>query len=444
MRSNFILSMCFFFLVNYFVQLQWLQYLSVIIALLAFIGSILHANRLPGILGLIMMGIGIAVEGSKGTGFTGISEGISSILPLICLIILAPLLSIPLKIGGFFQSISRLLHNLLSQPKKMYAGVTGTLFILSPILNLATVRIMNDFLEELKLPSAFTAKSYVVGFATACMWSPYFASVSLMIHYLHISYKDFMLYGISISILSLLIGNLLFVLWEKRHPFEQHSASAMAPLEQSDRSQIIKLIFFVVILMAACLLIEKLTHWSMIIIVCLLAVIVPLLFALKPDNWMKMTPLFRDFRERNVPLMSNEIVLFMSAGMLSFSLKGTAVMNGISDVLLYLANQSFFLFAFALILIVICVTYIGIHQIAIVGALAMQLSTVDLGISNLAVSLILLISWAISISISPFSGLNLMVSRFANLSGRNVGLRANGLHSLVVALISVAIISLLA
>ena len=65
----------------------------------------------------------------------------------------------------------------------MYAGITGTLFFLSPILNLASVRIINEFLEDLKLPSALTAKSYVVGFATASMWSPYFASVSLMIHY---------------------------------------------------------------------------------------------------------------------------------------------------------------------------------------------------------------------------------------------------------------------
>ena len=295
----------------------------------------------------------------------------------------------------------------------------------------------------MKLPSALTAKSYVVGFATAAMWSPYFASVSLMIHYMHIPYEDFILYGISFSILSLIIGNLLFAIWESRHPFQGITATSV-PIEKYDRRQLMKLILFVVILMGACLMIEKLTGWSMIVIVCLIAVVVPLLFSLKPDNLKNMTPLLKDYRDRNVPLMSNEVVLFMSAGMLAYSLKGTTVMNGVSDFLAVLANQSFFLFAFALIFIVLCITYIGIHQIAVIGALAMQLSIVDLGISNLSVALILLLSWALSMSLSPFSGLNLMVSRFSKLSGRKVGLVANGLHSFVVAFISIAIISLLA
>lgn len=443
MRSYLILSMCILYLVQYFVQFQWLQYGVVILALAAFIASILNASRLPGIIAILMMGVGITVELFKGTGFAGISEGIFLVLPLLSLITLAPLLSIPLKISGFFKSISRLLHHFLHQPKKMYAGITGTLFFLSPILNLASVRIINEFLEDLKLPSALTAKSYVVGFATAAMWSPYFASVSLMIHYMHIPYEDFILYGISFSILSLIIGNLLFALWESRHPFQGITATSV-PIEKYDRQQLMKLILFVVILMGACLMIEKLTGWSMIVIVCLIAVVVPLLFSLKPDNLKNMTPLLKDYRDRNVPLMSNEVVLFMSAGMLAYSLKGTTVMNGVSDFLAVLANQSFFLFAFALIFIVLCITYIGIHQIAVIGALAMQLSIVDLGISNLSVALILLLSWALSMSLSPFSGLNLMVSRFSKLSGRKVGLVANGLHSFVVAFISIAIISLLA
>ena len=123
LRSYLILGMCFLYLVQYFVQLQWLQYGVVILALFAFIGSLLNASRLPGILGLLMMGVGIGVELLKGTGFAGISEGIFLILPLLCLITLAPLLSIPLKIGGFFKSVSHLLHNLLISRKKCMPGL---------------------------------------------------------------------------------------------------------------------------------------------------------------------------------------------------------------------------------------------------------------------------------------------------------------------------------
>ena len=313
-------------------------------------------------------------------------------------------------------------------------------FCLSPILNLGSVRIINDFLEDLKLPSAMTAKSYVVGFANAIMWSPYFASVSLVLHYLNVPFKDYIIYGMGFSLLSLLIGNLLFVIWEKKHPLEIGD-SAKVPLERAHRNKILKLVLFVVILMGTCLLIESMTGWSMIVIVCLLSIIVPLLFGVVSSDWKRITPLLIDFRDRNVPMMNNEIMLFMSAGMLAFGLKGTAVMNGVSSILTRLAHQSFFLFALAILVIVLTITYIGIHQIAAVGALAMQLNAAELGMSNIALALVLLLTWATSTALSPFSGLNLMVSRFAHLSGIQVGLRVNGLHLLIFATIGMAIIS---
>jgi len=425
---------------QYFAQIHWLQYVVVILSLMAFLSSAGKADRFPRLIGISMMSIGIIVEWNKGSGFAGISEGIFMILPLISLITLAPLLSIPLKLGGYFESVSHLLHNLLNQPRKLFAGITSTLFLLSPILNLGSVRIINDFLEDLKLPSPMIAKGYVVGFATAVMWSPYFASVSLVLHYLNIPYKEYIIYGIGLSLLSLIVGNLLFVVWEKRNPMSLGGSSSIA-IEKDVRNRMIKLVLFVIILMGTCLLIESLTKWSMIVIVCLVSIIVPLLYGIVSSDWKRMTPLLVDFRDRNVPMMNNEIMLFMSAGMLAFAMKGTSVMNGISMFLVSLANQSFILFAVAIMVIVLSITYIGVHQIAAVGALAMQLSTVDLGMSKMALAMVLLLTWATSTALSPFSGLNLLVSRFAHVSGIKVGLRVNGLHLLIVAFIGIAIIS---
>jgi hypothetical protein len=440
MRSYLILAMCGLFLVQYFAQIQWLQYVVVLLSLLAFLGSALKADRFPRWLGIIMMTAGVTIEWNKGTGIAGISDGIFLILPLLSLITLAPLLSIPLKLGGSFQSIHILLGNLLHQPKKLYAGITGTLFLLSPILSLGSVRIINDFLEELKLPPAMSAKSYLVGFTTAVMWSPYFASVSLVLHYLDVSFKDYILYGIALSILSLLLGNILFGLWIKKYPFSNHLGE-VTPLESAHRKNLAKLVLFVFLLMGGCLLIEMLTKWSMIVIVCLVSIILPFLIGLLSRDINRMIPALVDFRVRTVPMMNNEIMLFMSAGMLAFAMKGTTVANKLSIFLIAAADQSFFLVALAIIAIVLLVTYIGIHQIAAVGTLAMQLNAAELGMSNLGLALLLLLTWSLSTALSPFSGLNLMVSRFTNKSGVQVGLRANGIHLSVFAIIGVVIIS---
>lgn len=197
MRSYLILGMCALFLVQYFAELEWLQFIVVGLSLVAFLGSAFKADRFPRWLGMIMMTAGILVEWRKGTGVQGISDGLFLILPLICLLTLAPLLSIPLRLSGYFQAIAALLRNLMYQPKKLYAGITGTLFLLAPVLNLGSVRILNEFLEEIKLPSAMSAKSYLVGFSTAVMWSPYFASVSLVLHYLNISFKEYILFSLA-------------------------------------------------------------------------------------------------------------------------------------------------------------------------------------------------------------------------------------------------------
>lgn len=442
MRSYLILGMCVLFLIQYFLKIQWLEYTVVALSLLAFLGSALKADKFPRWLGIIMMTSGLLIEWNKGTGLSGISEGIFLILPLLSLITLAPLLSIPLRLGGYFKSISLLLRNLLQQPKKFYAGITGTLFFLTPILNLGSVRIINEFLEELKLPSALSAKGYLVGFSTAVMWSPYFASVSLVLHYLNIAYKDYIIFGIGLSLLSLVISNILFAIWEKGHPLPKELGN-LVTLEKRDRNQLFKLVFFVIILIGSCLVIENITNWSMIVIVCLVSILIPLLFGLQTKRWKELIPPLVDFRDRTVLMLNNEIMLFMSAGMLAFAMKGTAAANGVSQFLTNLAQQSFILFALAVMVIVLSITYIGIHQIAAVGALAMQLNAAEIGISNISLALLLLLTWSISTALSPFSGLNLMVSRFAGISGVQTGLRFNGLHLSVIAIIGIGIISII-
>ncbi|MFC0473870.1 hypothetical protein ACFFHF_00735 [Robertmurraya beringensis] len=157
MRSYLILAMCGLYLIQYFVELNWLRYVVVALALIAFVGSAPKADPLPRLLGFFMMGFGIALEIGKGTGVEGISDGLFLILPLLCLITLAPLLSIPLRFGGYFEAVALLLKKLMQQPRKLYAGITGTLFLLSPVLNLGSVRIINEFLDELKLPSMMSA-----------------------------------------------------------------------------------------------------------------------------------------------------------------------------------------------------------------------------------------------------------------------------------------------
>jgi hypothetical protein len=194
-RSYFILGMCGLFLVQYFVRLQWLEPIVVVMTLIAFAGSASKANSTARWFGISMLVIGVALELGKGTGLKGISTGISMNLPLLTLVILVPLLALPLKLGGYFGAIHMLLQSYRHHPRKLFTGITSVLFILGPILNLGAVRIVDELLKDIKLPPVLLAKSYLIGFSTTMLWSPYYAAVGLVLYYLQIPVNAYMAYG---------------------------------------------------------------------------------------------------------------------------------------------------------------------------------------------------------------------------------------------------------
>ncbi|MGJ9384121.1 hypothetical protein [Salipaludibacillus sp. CF4.18] len=439
MRSYLILSMCILFLIQYFANIEWLGYLVVIMAILSFLASVSISKGFPRIIGITMMVTGMILELNKGAGFEGISQGLLLILPLICLVTLAPLLSLPLKLGGYFDAVDALLRNLLHHPRQLFAGITTSLFILSPILSLGSVRIISEFLTDIKLPSTMSVKGYMIGFSTAIMWSPYFASVSLVLYYLEMPVGKYILYGIGLSFLSLIVGNILFAFWERNHPLSK-SHDPKIPLNKKHRFKLFQLGFFVIVLMTTSLTIEYVTKWSMIVIVSLISLSLPIIWGTIANGWHRLSTLLKVYRDQSVMLMNNEIMLFTSAGLLAHAIQGTGFANALSEFLTILANRSFLLFAIAVMVIVLSITYVGIHQIAVVAALAMQLNPEELGITTLALAMLLLLAWSISSTLSPFSGLNLMVSRIVGISGVQTGLRANGLHLSILTFLGISII----
>ncbi|ALS20421.1 hypothetical protein [Paenibacillus naphthalenovorans] len=447
MRSYLILGMCGLFLIQYFVHVQWLEYLVIFMALAAFMGSATKADPVPRWFGICMLMTGIVLEFQKGRGIDGVSEGVSMNLPLLTLVILVPLLSIPLKLGGYFDAIDTLLRGLLHHPRKLFAGITSVLFVLGPILNLGSIRIVDELLKGLKLPPVMLAKSYLVGFSTTMLWSPYYASVALILYYLKIPTIEYMAYGIGFALLFILIGNVLFAFWSKRHPLSPDSFAEAASAEESKdgtyRRKLVRLGLIVAVLMSMTFLLETLTHWSMLVIVSLLSISFPLCWVIITGKWSLLRTQLADFRDRSVPIMNNEILLFTSAGLLGNALQGTAFGSGMKWALISLAQQSFFIFEISIIVTVVVVAFIGIHPMVIVTALVTQMDAQALGTTPIALAILLMLAWSTSAVLSPVNPLNLLVSRLSGITGLAAGVRANGIHLLIVAILGLSIITII-
>lgn len=440
-KSYLILSMCLLFLIHYFFESEPLGYVVAVIAIIAFFSSLAQAHRLPRIFGSAMLASGLILEWTKGTPVQGMMDGMTINLPLITLIILVPLLSIPLKLGGYFQAVDAALFSLRHRPGRLFAGITGLLFFLGPILNLGSLRVMDDLLKRLKLPPAMLAKAYSIGFSTTILWSPYYASVALVLFYLKVPVKDYVAYGIGLAAFFVMIGNILFQFWLRKHPFAEERAEAQ-PLG-GNRGKLLRMGWIVAGLMLATFILEHFTHWSMLVIVSLLAVFYPVVWAAANRVWRPLGKQWIEFRDRSVPAMNNEIVLFISAGFLGLSLQNTGVGDGVRRIMVALADQSFFLFGLMVLATIVVISMVGIHPIVIVTALITQMNAQEMGTTNPVLAMLIMLSWSVSAVLSPFNPMNLLVSKFAGMSGIEAGYRANGLFVSLAAVIGLAVITVI-
>ncbi|GGG13437.1 hypothetical protein GCM10010916_32950 [Paenibacillus abyssi] len=368
------------------------------------------------------------------------AQGITSNLPLLTLIVLVPLLSIPFKMGGFFDSILVYLRRLHNSPIKLFTGITSVLFFLGPILNLGSIRVIHDLIKDLRLKATFLSKAYLVGFSTTILWSPYYAAVGITLLYLQVSVVDYMSYGIGLAVLFLLVGIVMFGIWSKKQQLEAEDYQ-VEEVTAVHRQKLKALPFIILTLMAVTITAEYITNWSMLVLVSLLSLLFPAVWMLYSRQWGPFKHHLVEYKDKAVPIMNNEIIMYISAGFFGQSLRGTTFGEGINVFMANVAQTSFLLFALFILVTMVCVTFVGIHQVVVVTVLATQMDPVMIGTSKEILAMVIMLAWSASSILSPVNPINLLVSTLLKKSSLEVGLRDNGLYVLVVCAIGIAILN---
>lgn len=442
MRSYFILGMCVLFLIQYFVHSYWLQFVLASLATVAFLISITLAKAAPRFFSALMFVAGILFTITKGQGINGTVQGITSNLPLLTLLVLVPLLSIPFKMGGYFDSLLIYLKRFQNNPRKMFMGITTALFFLGPILNLGSIRIVHELIRPLRLNATLLSKAYLVGFSTTILWSPYYAALGIVLLYLDVSIAQYLLYGFGFALLFLLTGNLMFGGWAKRQTLER-TDPPHETIKSGQLSKIKRLAILIVFLMLTTVIAESITHWSMLVLVSLLSCLFPFIWSFFTRQWGLLQYHLVDYRDKSVPIMNNEIIMYISAGFFGQSLKGTSFGHGINEFMINLSQISFLLFALFILITMVCVTFVGIHQVVVVTVLATQMDPIMLGTTKEILALLFMLAWSTSSILSPVNPVNLLVSGLVKKSSTQIGIRDNGFYLLVVCVIGIALITYL-
>ncbi|WP_017187864.1 hypothetical protein, partial [Alkalibacillus haloalkaliphilus] len=135
---------------------------------------------------------------------------------------------------------------------------------------------------------------------------------------------------------------------------------------------------------------------------------------------------FFNFTQERLPAMGNELSLFIAAGAF-----GAAILSaGASDWIIYFIDVfgiSHILVLIPVLLIVVnLLSFVGVHPIITMTALAITLSSSPIFIDDhFLLSFGLLSAWMVSVISSPFSGLNLLMSGLAQSNPIAIGPKSN-------------------
>jgi hypothetical protein len=433
LQSNFvqlkyllILAMCMLYLAQFLIATDFLQEILAFLAAVIFFISVQGAKPFPKYFSLFMLITGVTVIFLTGGGMEETVAGVTLNVPILTLLLLVPLITVPLKIGEYLSSVEVYMRRFIHQPERLFSRIVLSVFILGPVLNLGSVQIMHEIFKKFSVKNTvLLAKAYSIGFSTVILWSPYFASVALILYHLGLPVLNYMLFGLPLAMLQLLTGIFLFRLntskKNKAEPLSQHAEK----LDDCHTSKIKRLLWLLLLLLLAVFILEWITQWPMMFLVSIISIVFPVLWGLAHKKMKETVKLFYEYREGSLSKMDNEIVMFLSTGLFVKSLTGSALSKQLNQLLHSISSFSSLLFIITIVGTTTFLAVLGFHAIIIVLPLVIQLDPVSLGITPEIAALIFMLAWSISAIISPVNPLNLLVSHLLNQSSYTVGLRWN-------------------
>jgi TRAP-type C4-dicarboxylate transport system permease large subunit len=404
-ESNLVVGLIFIFFTGDFFDDQRLIWITAFGTLMVIVISLIQSKGLPKVFGMLMLLAGTFILWIHHVSLFVWAESLMKNLPIISLILLVPILSIPIELGKYGDQIRSCIQSMSRKPSLLFLSISSTFYVLGPILNMGSIRVVDSMIDRLKFPKEFLAKVYTRGFTSVITWSPYFASVFIVIYFLNVPLTTFLPFGFVMGLIQFGFGNMLFL-------FIDSKKFDFPTIEKSEvkKVKLVELVVVISILTGAVFLSEHYIDMNMMILVTLTVIIVTVAWAIYLRKVKQFGKEVSRFFQSLLPGRSNEIVLFLTSGFFGSALSYTPAGSYLKSLLIQLSQKSLYLLIFSTILIVAVFAFLGIHQVVTISLIISIISAHELGITNVTLGLAFLSSWAIATMASPVSAVNVIIS----------------------------------
>lgn len=420
LRGYLLLLLSFLYMAYYFFKLDIVG-VVVFGTVITFCVCLPKMAVFPGAMSALMVGAGVILFVVYDGDTVYLQQAIISNLPLIALFASVPLLSYPLKIGGYIDYMTRFMNSRFHRDISLISFITMSTLLLSSFLNVGSLRVIHDlFSNKLINRNKILGRAVMQGFSMAAFWSPYFAGVAIILHLIGVPFLSFMVFGFIMVIAGMLISTVLLFFSLKKEPAVQTAAyktavgdyaeTAISATSSISHKKGYELIFAFGGMFVLLFLLERSLHFDLLVLISLIAFLYPIIWSLLIKRGRDFRRSLHDYKNNVLPNVHNESILFISAAFFSKMVQITGFPGVLSNLFLSISRLSLFVTVFLIILIIVAASVIGIHQILPISVLATSLSPTVLGISPELFALTLILSWGIVPLVSPMSPTNLVAS----------------------------------
>jgi hypothetical protein len=366
-------------------------------------------------------------------------------LYLVVMFALVPLLKIPIQHGGYFDALKTVFRRYVNTNNRFYLLTSIVSAFVGVLVNMAVVPLVNEICKasDIYANKKLLSSAISRGFTSCIIWSPTMAATVLIIQITGANWPLFFPYAILCGAIVGLVGYTMTL-------YEYRGITHVLPADVSENGgeinfkKVIELCLFGIILIFSIAILSFLFSISTITIVSFAALTFPII-------WMaiiKRLPVFyREFKgdyfNHSLPNLSNEIILFVGAGLFASSITFSHLGDYVPQILNLLVGHNIFALTVVIFLVTLLLSALGVHPIITIVIIAETVNGAAYGVSPIYMSLVLASSWAMGISISPAAANIIAVAGFSGQSPYQVGLHWNGAYVLISSAVLIIVITIL-
>lgn len=389
---------------------------------------------------------------------------------LLAMFIMVPLISLPVRYGGYNESLEALFDRFGNSKSRFYGLVSVMTAFLGVLVSIASVPLTCEVARS----SHFATNARILatalsrGFITCLFWAPTTATIALSLQLTGANWLSVLPFGLLFAIIAGFIGWIMTTIRENLiarrsqlntslsknkndthidanlnssslHPSNYEVTSHQPYSGVFDRKKIIELVLFSVLYIVAVMLVGQCLRISIIVAVALMSILIPIIWMVA----IKRVTLFKqkvkdEYVAVKLPNVKGQMILFTAAGVLASGISYSGVGEMAVTALLQITNGGALEATILVMVLALVCSAFGVHPLVYTTVIGGSLTAVQLGVSPVYMALLLAMGWALGNAVCPTSANSIAVSQLVERSPFKLALNWNVSYVLASTVILVA------